>query len=89
MTRTPVADYDFPEAGSVDMHKLECANHPECKYLWKGPGRSLHYVSSMVVRECGCSFLSLVVVDEYTIPSHAELGTWLLSNSGPSHFDDL
>jgi hypothetical protein len=70
-------DYSNPQI-------LECSNHPECQYHWKGPGRNLHYIS-MLAKECTCNISDLVVVDKFTLDHAKLMGTFALSNSGPQY----
>ena len=62
MARIPVKEFEFGEPSS-HMHYLQCKNHPEMEYLWKGPGRSLH-MTGMVWPECPCPFSDLIVLTD-------------------------
>jgi hypothetical protein len=49
-----------------DPKELFCKNHPNLKWIWKGPGRNLHYVGPSDLRngwqaECSCPFGDLLV----------------------------
>lgn len=48
-----------PDSFNGGLHSAHCRKHPECKYLTKGPGRSLFYVGR--VKECSCPFTDLVM----------------------------
>lgn len=55
----------FSREGSFNggLYRGYCANHPEMKYLTKGPGRSLHFVpDDPFIKECSCP-LSLLMID--------------------------
>jgi hypothetical protein len=75
---------DFKDWDYSNPRRLECDNHPECQYVWKGPGRNLHYIS-MLAKECTCNVSDLVVVDEYTLDHSKLMGTFALRTSGPQY----
>lgn len=41
-------------------HYLYCRFHQDIQYVWKGPGRNLHYISYKP--ECKCDFEDLMVI---------------------------
>lgn len=60
---TPYREF-FSREGSFNggLYRGWCANHPEMKYLTKGPGRSLHFVpDNPSLRECTCSISDLLI----------------------------
>lgn len=62
MAKIPVNEFKFGEPTS-HMHYLQCKNHPDMEYLWKGPGRTLHFTGK-VWPECKCSIHDLIVLTE-------------------------
>jgi hypothetical protein len=61
----PIEDLVF----TGELHRITCVNHPTAEYLWKGPGRHLHFVRAAVEfrrtpdgnwgAECPCPFSDL------------------------------
>lgn len=59
---------EFKDWDYANPSTLTCANHPDLRWYWKGPGRNLHFshtsAASNDYRECPCPFTDLRVITD-------------------------